>query len=139
MMNGSCITELVYITLKEDDNVFITIANFCKENVDAEVITAVVTYIIRAYYRMRCKDFARKLMSTNIQQLKQSRRPTLACVSNLATHKAKRKKEAGQKKEEDLDGEASNNENEYLLFDAATGNSSTEEKDTVDDNNLLES
>ena len=128
-MNGSSIIELVYIVLNQDENVTTVIAGFCEENVELDVIAAITTYITRAFCRMRGKDFARKLMSTNTHSLKQSRRPTLAAASNPTIYKAKRQK---------VDNELGSNEVEYLLFDAATGNSSTEEKGIIDDDNLLE-
>ena len=98
---------------------------------DVDVISSVVTYITRAYCRMRGKDFARKVMSTNTHSLKQSRRPTLAAVSNPALYKAKRKIN-------EVNSDVDNNRIEYLLFDTASGNISTEDKGTIDNNSLLE-
>ena len=45
---------------------------------------------------------------------------------------------AKRKVTEKVDMQVCDNEIEYLLFDAATGNSSTEEKDIVDESNLQE-
>ena len=45
MMNGSGIIQLVYDSLNEDDHVSTMIAEFCEDNVDADVIAAVVAYI----------------------------------------------------------------------------------------------
>ena len=132
-MNGSCLIALVYEILNTEDCVLNMIAKFCEDNISSEIIHAVTKYITRAYCRMRGKDFARKLMSRDTKSLKQTRRPTLAAVSDPATHHAKRRK-----KVEGIDSEESNKEIEYLLFDAATGNSSTEEKGSIDDDNLLE-
>ena len=89
-MNGSYLIELVYVTMNEEDNVLGIMAQFCEDNVEAEVLAAVVKYITRAYCRMRGKDFARKLMPTGTYSLKQTRRPTLAASSNPAMYKAKR-------------------------------------------------
>ena len=56
-----------------------------------------------------------------------------AFQEHYAMHKAK------NKKAECVDADINNNNAvEYLLFDAATGNSTTEEKGCIDDSNLLE-
>ena len=133
VMNGSSLIELVYVALNEDKNVFNLTAKFCEGNVNIEVISTVVAYLTRTYCRMRGKDFARKIMSKDTKSLQQTRRPTLAAASNPAIYKAKKRKNKAN-----IDGEEGNDEIEYLLFDAASGNSSTEKKGTVDDNNLLE-
>ena len=70
-------------------------------------------------------------MSTNTHLLKQSRRPTLVAASNTALCKAKRKIK-------EVNSDVNNNRIEYLLFDAASGNISIEDKGTIDNNNLLE-
>jgi ribosomal protein L12E/L44/L45/RPP1/RPP2 len=151
VMNGSCLIQIVYENLNTEDSVLEVIEKFCEENIDPDVIAKVTKYITRTYCRMRGKDFARKLMSKDTNSLKQSRRPTLAAVSNPATHEAKRQKKKGddkkaeekEKKEESEDSAQEEDDGileiEYLLFDAAAGNSSTEEKGNIDDNNLLES
>ena len=132
MMNGACLIDLVYVTLNHDENLLQMMGQFCEDKVGNEVLAAVTKYITRAYCRMRGKDFSRKLMSRDTHSLKQTRRPTLAAVSNPAVHAKRRKKE-------DTVGDESNNEEiEYLLFDAATGNTATEDKGLVDDINLLE-
>ena len=77
------------------------------------------------------KDFARKLMSTDSNSLKLTRRPTLAAASNPVMYKSK--KNVSENTDVDM------NAVEYILFDTATGNISTEEKGSVDDSNLLES
>ena len=69
MMNGSCLIEMVYGALNEEDLVFDAIAKFCEDNVGVEVISSVVKYITRTYCRMRGKDFARKIMSKNTKSL----------------------------------------------------------------------
>ena len=91
MMNGSCLIDLVYVTLKTDENILNMMGQFCEDNVDADVIDGVVTYITRVYCRIRGKDFAHKVMSTNTHSLKQSRRPTLMAASNPKYIKQKSK------------------------------------------------
>ena len=71
-------------------------------------------------------------MSKDTRSLKQTRRPMLAAVSNPVIYKSKEKKTQEVVTSED-------NEIDYLLFDAATGNSVTEDKGVIDDTNLLES
>ena len=44
-MNGSCLIELVYVSLNADDNAFNKVAEFCEKNVHVDVISSVVTYI----------------------------------------------------------------------------------------------
>ena len=131
VMNGSYLIELVYVTMNEEDNVLGIIAQLCEDSVEAEVLAAVMKYITQVYFRMRGKDFARNLMSTDTHSLKQTRRPTLAAASNPIMYKAKRI--------ESKDKDADVNEIEYILFDAAAGNTLTEGKCSVDDSNLLES
>ena len=133
VMNGSCLIDLVYSNLNTEDCVLNEVGKFLEVNVDEQIVAAVTNYLTRAYCRMRGKDFARKLMSKDGQSLKQTRRPTLAAASNPAMYKAK------NKKAECVDADINNdNAVEYLLFDAATGNSTTEEKGCIDDSNLLE-
>ena len=152
VMNGSCLIQIVYLNLNTEDGVLDVIENFCEENIDPDVCSKVVKYITRTYCRMRGKDFARKLMSRDTNSLKQSRRPTLAAISNPETHQAHRnktKKDNDKKaeEEEEMDGDEMEKQNEeemfqtqieYILFDSATGNSSTEDKGIIDDDNLLE-
>ena len=133
VMNGSCVIDLVYNTLNTEESVLSMIASFCEIKVSIETVSAVTTYITRAYCRMRGKDFARRLMARDTYSLKQTRRPTLAAMSDPATYKAKRQ---GKAKVADLVED--DKEVEFLLFDTVTGNISTEDKASVDDDNLLE-
>ena len=132
MMNGSSLIDLVYKCLNSDDGLLDNISIFLEDEISSETVQAVTKYITRAYCRMRGKDFARKLMSKDTQSLKQTRRPTLAGVSNPLIHKSKRKKVV----EDNVDDHQK--EIEYLMFDAATANISTEDKAVVDDIHLLE-
>ena len=90
VMNGSCVINLVYSTLNTEESVLAMVASFCEIKASIETVSAVTTYITRAYCRMRGKDFARRLMARDTHSLKQTRRPTLAAMSDPATYKAKR-------------------------------------------------
>lgn len=109
------------------------ISSFCEDHANVEVISDITKYITHAYCWMQGKDFACKLMTRDTKSMKQTRCPTLATVFSPAIHNAKRSKKIEAVGDDDIDIEV-----EYLLFDAATSNSSTEEKGCIDDNILLE-
>ena len=73
-------------------------------------------------------------MTRDTHPLKQTRRPTLAAVSDPKTYKAKR-----MKTWIDVDDDTMHKEVEYPLFDAASGNTTTEYKGVIDGDNVLES
>lgn len=72
-------------------------------------------------------------MTRDTKSLKQTRRPTLAAVSDPAVHNVKRSEKIDDVAVVEIDKEV-----KYMLFDTPTANSSTEEKGVVDDVNLLE-
>ena len=132
VMNCFHSIDLVYKALSTRELVTRMVSNFCTDNATLNTIQDVTKYITSVYCQMRGKDFSRKLMSRETNLLKQTRHPTLAAVSNPTTHKAKKTKVV------EVIKDYIDNEVEYLLFDTATGNSFTEEKGSVDDDNLLE-
>ena len=133
MMNGSSLIDVVYEGFNTQECVLNIVSDFCESNINSDIIQTVTKYITRSYCRMRGKDFVRKLMSRDTHSLKQRREPTLAAVSDPTIHKAKQKKI-----DDDIDPVEGDKETEYILFNAATGNLSTEEKGDVDDLQLLE-
>ena len=149
IMNGSLLIQHVYLHLNADDAVLESIETFCDQNVDPDVTAKVAQYVTQTFCRMRGKDFARKIMSRDTNSLAQSRRPTLAAVANPALRPSKKPKSKNAKTptnttsstfrdDTNIEENEITDEEEFQLFDAVSGNSSTEEKGAVDDDNLLQ-
>ena len=106
------------------------IINMIGEDTEENVVSELISHLVRTYCRMRGKDFCRQLMATDFTNLGKGVRPTMAVLSDKKTYKS-------MKIHDTSNGNKNKDNAEYHNFNNLAENFTTDENENDHDNTTI--
>ena len=106
------------------------IINMIGEDTEENVVSELISHLVRTYCRMRGKDFCRQLMATDFTNLGKGVRPTMAVLSDKKTYKS-------MKIHDTSNGNKNKDNAEYHNFNNLAETFTTDENENDHDNTTI--